>query len=61
MLNDANATLDQPNASDDDRQYAEELADRVFEVSSEMGGSILGDVDDQLIIKAKEIKQKLGE
>ena len=60
MLNDANAALDQPNASDDDREYADQLADRVFEVSNEMGGSILGDVDNQLINKAKEIKQKLG-
>ena len=59
MLNDANKALDQPNVSDDDREYAEQLAERVFEVSKEMGGSILGDVDDQLITKAKEIKAKL--
>ena len=60
MLNEANKSLDGPNVSEDDREYANELADRVFEVSNEMGGSILGDVDDQLINKAREIKQKLG-
>ncbi len=59
-LNQALATLDRPNATDDDRDYAGQLADRVFEVSEQMGGSILGDVDDQLMNKANEIKRKLG-
>ena len=60
MLDDANRTLDSPKVTDEDREYAGQLADRVFEVRDEMGGSILGDVDDQLITKATEIKQKLG-
>ena len=60
MLNDANKALDQSNVSEDDREYADQLANRVFEVADEMGGSILGDVDDQLINKAREIKTKLA-
>lgn len=60
MLTDANKALDQPKVSDEDRKYADQLADRVFEVSEEMGGSILGDVDDQLMTKAREIKKKLA-
>ena len=60
MLDKALVDLDQPEPSPEDRDYADQLADRVFEVSEQMGGSILGDVDDQLIKKANEIKQKLG-
>lgn len=59
-LNQALAALDQPNATDADRDHAEQLAARVFEVSEQMGGSILGDVDDQLMTKAKEIQNRLG-
>ena len=59
-LNGAIAALEQPNSTEDDRSYALELADRVFQVSEQMGGGILGDVDDQLLTKAHEIKQKFG-
>lgn len=60
MLTEANKSLDDPRVSDEDREYADQLADRVFEVRDEMGGGILGDVDNQLIKKAEEIKRKLG-
>lgn len=59
-MNQALLALNQPNPSEDDREYARQLAERVFEVSEEMGGGILGDVDNQLINKANEIKSLLA-
>lgn len=61
MLNKASKDLDKPTAGEEDREYAAQLAERVFEVSEQMGGSILGDVDDQLLGKAEEIKKKLAQ
>lgn len=40
---------------------ARDVTDQVFEAAEEMGGSIPGDIDDQLIKKAKEIKEKLAQ
>lgn len=38
---------------------AADAVDQVLEAAAQMGGSIPGDIDDQLIKKAKEIQKKL--
>lgn len=59
-LDEAAGWLEQEHVSDAEKHEAEALADQVLEAAETMGGSILGDIDDQLINKAKAIKQKLG-
>lgn len=50
-------------SSDPDKfkEDASDVADQVLEAAAQMGGSIPGDIDDQLISKAKEIKEKLAQ
>lgn len=59
MLDHTLATLNQPQPTHEDREYAAQLVNQVFETAEQMGGSILGDVDNQLITKATLIKEKL--
>lgn len=42
------------------REDAADVSDQVLEAAAQMGGSIPGDIDDQLINKAKQIKEKLA-
>lgn len=39
---------------------ARDVTDQVLEAAEGMGGGIPGDIDDQLIKKAKEIQEKLA-
>lgn len=39
---------------------ARDVTEQVLEAAEGMGGSIPGDIDDQLIKKAKEIQEKLA-
>lgn len=42
------------------QEDARDVTDQVLEAAEQMGGSIPGDIDDQLIKKAKEIQEKLA-
>lgn len=42
------------------KEDGNDVADQVLEAAAQMGGSIPGDIDDTLINKAKEIKEKLA-
>lgn len=58
-LDEANKWLDDQGGVKKLREEASKRADEVLEAAANMGGSIPGDVDDKLISKAKEIKEKL--
>ena len=59
-LDEANKWMDEQGGVDGLREEASKRADEVLEAAANMGGSIPGDVDDKLISKAKEIKEKLS-
>jgi hypothetical protein len=51
--------LNSDDVTDEVRAEALQLSDEVLAAADQMGGGIPGDIDDQLIKKAKEIKKKL--
>lgn len=59
-LDEAKKWVDEQGGVDGLKQKASDRADEVLNAAEGMGGKIPGDIDDQLINKAKEIKEKLA-
>lgn len=59
-LDEAIRQVNDPNVTDEQRDDALDLADEVLQAAEDMGGEIPGDIDNQLMGKAKEIKTKLA-
>lgn len=59
-LDEAKKWVDDQGGAEGLKQKANDRADEVLQVAEGMGGKIPGDIDDKLINKAKEIKNKLN-
>lgn len=59
-LDEAKKWVDEQDGAEGLKQQASDRADEVLAAAEQMGGGIPGDIDDQLINKAKEIKEKLA-
>lgn len=52
--------VNDPNVTDEQKEEAADLADEVLQAAEDMGGEIPGDISNQLMGKARVIKNKLA-